>query len=162
MFQLPSVFLHNFEIMTKPVSKSVTFMIFLSENVDFALAVEYTCISGRVPTYHYRKTFGLVPKESEKMRSTKRSGGFIICLLFNCVLNLDGLIPAAILLALHFIFDISYLWSVGAALIWLAVIVVKMLFFRWVNTCSNEIDKPKKNKNPYSAKSLNEYYTKKE
>lgn len=95
------------------------------------------------------------------MRSTKRSGGFIICLLFNCVLNLDGLIPAAILLALHFIFDISYLWSIGAALIWLAVIVIKMLFFRWVNTCSNEIDKPKKNKNPYSAKFLNEYYTKK-
>lgn len=34
------------------------------------------------------------------MRKTKRSGSFLLCLLINILPNLEGLIPAAILLIL--------------------------------------------------------------
>ena len=35
------------------------------------------------------------------MRRTRRSGGFFLCLLLNLLLNWEGVIPAALLFALH-------------------------------------------------------------
>ncbi len=85
------------------------------------------------------------------MRRARHSGGFILCLLPNMLFNSDGLIPAAILLALHFIFDISLWWSAAAAAVWLIGIIAWTAFIGWANSCSNTPDKPKQNKNPYSA-----------
>lgn len=41
------------------------------------------------------------------MRKTKLSGSFFICLLINMLLNFEGIIPAAVLLALHFVLKLS-------------------------------------------------------
>lgn len=86
------------------------------------------------------------------MRKAKRSGSFFLCLLFNILLNLDGLIPSAVLLAVHFWLNISVMWSVGAAAIWLGWIILYMLVIGWANDCGNTPDKTKENKNPYSVK----------
>ena len=86
------------------------------------------------------------------MRRTKRSGGFIICLLFNMLINLEWSIPAWILLALHFWLDISIWWFVGAFAFWILSIISWMSIMGWVSDCSNTPDPPKENKNPYSVK----------
>lgn len=86
------------------------------------------------------------------MRRTKRSGGFIICLLFNMLINLEMSIPAWILLALHFWLDISIWWFVGALALWILYIISWMSIMGWASDCSNTPDPPKENKNPYSVK----------
>ncbi len=51
---------------------------------------------------------------------TKNTGhGLFLSLLINLVLNLTWLLPAAILLVLHFWIKLSYWWAVGAVGIWL-------------------------------------------
>ena len=62
------------------------------------------------------------------MRRTRRSGGFFLCLLLNLLLNWEGVIPAALLFALH-------RWR-GWLLWWAGL----------------RRDEPRENKNPYSAK----------
>lgn len=86
------------------------------------------------------------------MRKTKRSGNFLLCLLFNMLLNIDGALPFMILLALHFIFDISIWWSIVAIAIWLGWLIVWMLFIGFAGRCGNTPDPPKENKNPYSKR----------
>lgn len=71
------------------------------------------------------------------------------------LLNLDGLIPAAILLVLHFWRGWSPWWAVGAAGIWLLVLVLQMLLLGWASRCGNIPDPPRENKNPYSAGNSN-------
>ena len=60
------------------------------------------------------------------MRRTKRSDGLFLCLLLNMLLNFEGMIPAAILLVLHFVFGWS-LWraagALGVWLLWLDLVV---------------------------------------
>lgn len=85
------------------------------------------------------------------MRRTKRSGNFILCLLFNMLLNFEGLIPAAVLLVLHFIFGWSVWWSALAAALWIVWLIIWMLFIGWAGRCSSTPDPPKENKNPYSV-----------
>ncbi len=85
------------------------------------------------------------------MRKTKRSGNFVLCLLINMLLNLDGLIPAVILFILHFIFDISIWWGIGAVLAWFIYLMLWMLIFGWASKASNSKVVPKENKNPYSS-----------
>ena len=48
------------------------------------------------------------------MRRTSRSGSFFVCLVFNMLLNLEGLIPAVVLLVLHYALDWP-LWLTFAA-----------------------------------------------
>lgn len=86
------------------------------------------------------------------MRKTKRTGHFLLCLLLNLLLNLEGSIPAWILLVLHFVLDISVIWFVVALAIWILVLVLWMVFTGWAAKCANTPDVPKKNKNPYSVK----------
>ncbi len=86
------------------------------------------------------------------MRRTKRNGGFIICLLFNMLINLEWSIPAWILLALHFWLDISIWWFVGAVAFWILSIISWMSIMGWASGCSNTPDPPKENKNPYSVR----------
>lgn len=85
------------------------------------------------------------------MRMTKRSGGFFFCLILNMLMNTDGLIPAALLLVLHFWKGWSLWWSVGAAGIWLLVIVLRMLLLTWASRCGSEPTPYQENKNPYSV-----------
>ena len=85
------------------------------------------------------------------MRRTNRCGNFFMVLLINMMLNLEGLIPAAILIALHFFFDISIWWGVGAVVAWVLYLLIWMLILKWVGTSSSTPDKPKENKNPYSS-----------
>ena len=53
------------------------------------------------------------------MRRTKRSDGLFLCLLLNMLLNFEGMIPAAVLLVLHFVFGWSLWWAAGALGVWL-------------------------------------------
>lgn len=85
------------------------------------------------------------------MRKTNRSGSFLLCLLFNMLLNLEGLIPASVLLALHFILKWSIWWAVLAAGLWIVYLILWMLFMGFAAKCSNTPDAPKENKNPYSV-----------
>lgn len=86
------------------------------------------------------------------MRRTNRSGNFFICLIFNILLNWEGIIPAAVLAVLHFWLGWP-LWLAFAALgLWILGIIVRMLLLGWANKCGNSPDPPKENKNPYSLK----------
>lgn len=85
------------------------------------------------------------------MRKTNCGGGFFVCLLLNIVLNLEGVIPAAILLGLHYWLDISVWWAVAALALWIVGIMTWMLIMGWASRCGNEQDAPRENKNPYSV-----------
>ena len=86
------------------------------------------------------------------MRQTKISGSFLLCLLINLLLNMEWSIPAWILLALHFLLDISVWWFIGGLVFWILCILSGMWIMGWAARCSREKDPPKENKNPYSAK----------
>lgn len=85
------------------------------------------------------------------MRKTKRNGSFLICLLINVILNWEGLIPAAVLLALHFVFGWSLWWSLAAFGAWLLWMLIWMRVVGWAARCGSTPDPPKENKNPYST-----------
>ena len=74
-----------------------------------------------------------------------------MCLLINMLLNLEGLIPFAVLLILHFLLNISIWWAVLTFSLWILYLIIWMLIFRWANKSSSDSDKPKENKNPYSS-----------
>ena len=78
--------------------------------------------------------------------------GFIINLLLGLLINIEWGIPALILLILHFVFDISILWFIGALVAWVLLVIVSMLIVGFSAKCSNIKDPPKENKNIYSAK----------
>lgn len=86
------------------------------------------------------------------MRKTKRTGGFLLCLLINLLLNLEWSIPAWLLLGLHIWLSISIWWFIGALAFWLLRVLAGMWLMRWASACGKEKDPPKENKNPYSAK----------
>jgi len=86
------------------------------------------------------------------MHKWREHRNMLLCLLLNLMFNLDGTIPAWILLALHILLDISVLWFWLALFAWFLLIVLRMLLFMWVNRCATP-DRPKENKNPYSASS---------
>ncbi|MGN1457524.1 MAG: hypothetical protein ACI4XP_06175 [Acutalibacteraceae bacterium] len=84
------------------------------------------------------------------MRRTKRNGSFLLCLLFNMLLNLEGLIPAAILLVLHFWLGWSVWWAVIAAVIWILGMIVWMMLVGWLSKYDSVPLSQNKNKNPPS------------
>ena len=57
------------------------------------------------------------------MNRLKRSGGLLLCLIFSLLMNMKGLIPAAVLLLLHFWSSLSVWWAVGAAAVWLLYLI---------------------------------------
>lgn len=85
------------------------------------------------------------------MCKTKRSGHFFLWLCINMLLNWKGLIPAAILFALHLWIRISLWWPLLAVCVWLAYLILWMTVIRWVGKCGNVSSPPQENKNPYSA-----------
>lgn len=86
------------------------------------------------------------------MRRTKRNGSFFLCLLFNMLLNLEGLVPAAILLVLHFWLGWSVWWAVIAAVIWILVMIIWMLLVGWLSEYDSVPLSQNKKKNPPSDK----------
>ena len=88
------------------------------------------------------------------MRRTTRRGSFLLCLFFNLLLNLEGTVPALILVAIHLWLGISYWWAVGAFVLWILRILLGMWFMGWAADCGNQKDPPKENKNPYSKKTM--------
>ena len=90
------------------------------------------------------------------MRRTTRTGGFLLCLLLNLLLNLEWSIPAWILLALHHWLELSIWWFVGGLALWVLRILFGMWFLRWTARCGAVKDPPKENKNPYSKKHIKE------
>lgn len=86
------------------------------------------------------------------MRKRPRvNGGFFAALGINLIFDLEWTIPAWILLVLHFIFDISILWFIGAITLWVVGVGVKTAVFSWLIREGNRPDPPKENKNPYSS-----------
>lgn len=71
--------------------------------------------------------------------------------LINLLLNLDGTIPAWILLALHFLFGLPVWLFIGALALWMINILVRTLIISWAAKCANTPDIVLENKNPYSA-----------
>ena len=86
------------------------------------------------------------------MRRTKRGGNILLCLLINIVLNLEGSIPALILLGLHFWLGISLWWCIGALVLWVLGLWIGMWLMGWAADCGSIKDPPKENKNPYSVR----------
>ena len=88
------------------------------------------------------------------MRRTKRSGGFILCLLVNLILNWEWSIPAWVLLALHFWLGISLWWFAGGLGLWLLSVLSGMWFMGWAARVGSEPTPHRENKNPYSVRNV--------
>lgn len=85
------------------------------------------------------------------MRRTKINKGFIISLLINMLLNLEGAIPAVILLVLHFVLGWSLIWFFTALALWIAGLALHMLIIGWATEGAMSREPKRENKNPYSA-----------
>ena len=85
------------------------------------------------------------------MRRAKHYGSFFICLFINMILNFEGIIPAAVLLILHFALGWSFWWSLIALVVWIVMLILWMRIVGWAGRCADTKDLPRENKNPYSA-----------
>ncbi len=81
------------------------------------------------------------------------SGNFFLALVLNLVLNLEWLIPAFLLLILHFTVKLSIFWFWLTFGIWIGGILITTLVLSWAGSCS-EPPEPAENKNPYSKHSF--------
>ena len=79
-------------------------------------------------------------------------GDFMKGMLFNMLIGIWGLIPAIVLLILHFTNGISWLFALLAAVLWLLIVIMRsyILYFAASNSRGPYEQRP--NKNPYSAK----------
>lgn len=84
------------------------------------------------------------------MRQIKRIHNFFLCFLLHLVLNFEGLLPAALLLILHFWLHISIWWFVAALSVWMVWMLLHTLLIVWANHCGNAPVRTQTNKNPYS------------
>ena len=85
------------------------------------------------------------------MRRIISSNSFVISLLLNIFLNIDGVIPAVILLILHFVFDWSILWFWAALVVWFLWILISMIILSFVSGVVDGNTVERENKNPYSV-----------
>ena len=65
------------------------------------------------------------------MRNSKQCGSFFPCLFINVLMNIGGLLPAAVLLVLHFWLKISVWWPVGAFIAWVLYLIMWVSFIGW-------------------------------
>ena len=86
------------------------------------------------------------------MRRPNNSNGFLFCFIVNLMFNIAWIIPALILLVLHFILHISILWFIILICIWALIIFIWTLILSYASRTGGTIDPPKENKNPYSFK----------
>lgn len=82
----------------------------------------------------------------------RRCGGFVFSLLVILLFSLEGFVPALILVGLHFILGWSLWWAALAAVVWIAIVTLRVAFISWVARCGNTPAPPQENKNPYSVR----------
>lgn len=87
------------------------------------------------------------------MKKIKRSGNFLLALLFNMLLDIKWSMPAWVLLILHFTIGLSPVWFFAAFGVWILSIISRMWLIGWARDCGETPDPPKENKNPYSTHS---------
>ena len=88
------------------------------------------------------------------MKNKSAGFGLFPAFLLNLILNLTWLLPAAILLVLHFWIKLPYWWAVGAAGLWFFGVLCWTFFISFSVRAGSEQIAPKANKNPYSAKAV--------
>lgn len=86
------------------------------------------------------------------MKRTDESRGFFGTFLYNLLLNAGWSIPAWVLLALHYISDVSIWWFVTALVLWPFGVLLGTLISSRLARVEDPSDVEKENKNPYSAK----------
>lgn len=86
------------------------------------------------------------------MRRTDSNSGRFICFIINLALNWELSIPAFILLILHFVLHISLWWAAGAAALYILWIALLTFIIGWASSGTGKPETPRKNVNPYSAK----------
>ena len=85
------------------------------------------------------------------MRRIRTDGIFLLCFLWNLLMNAEWLLPAGVLFALHFVLGLDLKWSLLALLLWPAAVLVKMWILGKLIAAGKTEDPPKENKNPYSV-----------
>lgn len=85
------------------------------------------------------------------MRTSKRKSNLLFTVFINLLLNLEGILPALVCVALHFIFDISLLWAAGFAAFWVLAVLIKTILLSKAVEYGNEKTPYRENKNPYSS-----------
>lgn len=80
----------------------------------------------------------------------KSFGGFLLCVLINLLFDLWGILPAAVLLILHFWIGISYLYAILALLLWILVVLVRTAIITYAAHTGESAYIQRPNKNPYS------------
>ena len=86
------------------------------------------------------------------MRRTTQGKGFFLCLLVNMLMNLEGPLAAAVLIALHRWLRWP-LWIALAVLgVWILCMLMWTLLIGYAGKCGSERTPPRENKNPYSVK----------
>lgn len=81
------------------------------------------------------------------------SGNFFLAFILNLVLNLEWVIPAVVLIILHFTIGLPIFWFWLAFGLWIGGILIMTLVLGWAGRCSQP-QPPKENKNPYSKHSF--------
>ncbi len=81
------------------------------------------------------------------------SGNFFLALILNLVFNMEWVIPAVILLILHFTIGLPLYWFWIALGLWVGGTLVVTLLLGWAGKCSRSPE-PRENKNPYSQHSF--------
>ncbi len=81
------------------------------------------------------------------------SGNFFLAFILNLVFNIEWVIPAVLLLILHFTVGLPIFWFWLALGLWIGGMLVVTLVLGWAGKCS-EPPPPKENKNPYSQSSF--------
>ncbi len=84
------------------------------------------------------------------LRFLARIGRFLLYFLLALVFHWEGLIPAVLLLILHFWPGIPIYWCFIALGLWLLFVFIRMLFFRFAISSSQEPTPFRENRNPYS------------
>ena len=78
---------------------------------------------------------------------------FFLYYLLALVFHWEGLVPAVVLLVLHFWPGIPLFWFFIALGLWLLFVLIRMIFFRFAIRASAEPTPYRKNRNPYSYRS---------
>lgn len=87
------------------------------------------------------------------MRRTNRAGNFLITFIFNLLLNSEWVIAIIIASIMHYKFDFSKWWLIGAWCCWLVPVLISTILLKVLSRASSGLQEvEQENKNPYSAK----------
>ena len=84
------------------------------------------------------------------MKTLKRTGGFLLCLLLNMLFNLEWTLPSWVVLALCCFFGWHIKWFWISISLWFVGVLFWTLFVGWASRCSSPTPY-RENKNPYSV-----------